>query len=439
MKLPRHPNNIQHRKVQTLEFKGLNLTNLTQDGEFVDTLGLQSDGYPYITQIPERTAMTGYTSPTDIFVWDRDLYVVDGTNLKKNGTTIGTVTEGQKQMAVINTKLVIWPDKKYVDLTNGTVSSLGTVPDLDFICSSNNRIWGCQIANNTIYASALGDPTDFDDYTSESGAYTVAVGSEGDFTGICNYGGAVLCWKENMLHKILGSYPSEYYMIDAPVFGVQKGSEKSLTVINNVLYYKGIYGVYQFAGNQPVLISPTLGRKIFTHAVGGTDGKKYYLNMADPSGAYHLYAYDLHYGIWLKEEDGKMAAIANLDRDVYLVTVTTSGNTTTYALKKIGTSVASNLSWTAEFAEITEEMFARKGYLKLLMRLDMAAGSGMTIYAKEDRRVYRAIWTQTTTSNVTLLIPIRLGRCDRWQLKITGTGAVTIRAIGREHVTGSEK
>ena len=431
MKLPRHPNNIQHRKVQTLEFKGLNLTNLTQDGEFVDTLGLQSDGYPYITQIPERVAVTGYSSPTDVFVWDRDLYVVDGTNLKKNGTTIGTVTAGQKQMAVINTKLVIWPDKKYVDLTTDTVSSLGDVPDLDFICSSNNRIWGCQIANNTIYASALGDPTDFDDYTSESGAYTVAVGSEGDFTGICNYGGAVLCWKENMLHKILGSYPSEYYMIDAPVFGVQKGSEKSLTIINNVLFYKGVYGVYQYAGNQPVIISPTLGRKIFTHAVGGTDGKKYYLNMADPAGSYHLYAYDLHYGIWLKEEDGQMAAIANLDRDVYYIKAG--------ALKRIGTAVSSSLSWLAEFSEITEDMFARKGYLKLLVRLDMAAGSSLNIYAKEDRRAYRLIWSQSVTNKTTLLVPIRLGRCDRWQLKLTGLGAVTIRAIGREHVTGSEK
>lgn len=504
MTLPNLPNNIPHYPVQTVEFKGLNLTPNTKDGEFSDTLGLQSANYPYITQIPERVAVSGYSSPTDIYVWDRDLFVVDGTSLKKNGTTIGTVTAGTKHMAVINTKLVIYPDKKYVDLTDDTMHSLvakekyynssytvthnsvtgngigetfaagdtvdvvatgltanrivvqsveankltfvdnaisGTasgrltirtsVPELDFICSSNNRIWGVNIEENTVYASALGDPTDWFTYTSEAGAYTVAVGSEGPFTGICNYGGAVLCFKENMLHKILGSYPSEYYMIDAPVYGVQQGSEKSLVVINNILYYKGVYGVYQYGGNQPVSISYNLGRGIFTGAVGGTDGRKYYIDMADPDGVYHLYAYDLVHGLWLKEEDGQMAAIANLDRDVYYVKAG--------AIKRIGSEVSNSLSWYGEFVETVEGTLNRKGYLKLIFRLDMAAGSTLNVCAKEDRRPYRLLWTQSVTDAVTLLVPIRLGRCDRWQLKIQGIGSVTIRAIGREFVGGSLK
>lgn len=422
---------IPHNKLQTMEFRGLNLTNSAGDGEFVDTIGLQSAEYPYLTQIPARTQVSGYTSPTDIYVWDRDLFVVDGTNLKKNGTVIGTVTAGQKKMAVINTKLVIWPDKKYVDLTNDSLNTLGDVPDLDFICSSNNRIWGCNIENNTIYASALGDPTDFTTYGGDTGPYAVAVGSEGDFTGICNYGGAVLAFKENMLHKILGSYPSEYYMVDSPIYGVQKGSERSLVIINNILYYKGVYGVYQYGGNQPVMVSYNLGNGIYTNAVAGTDGRKYYVNMADPAGSYHLYAYDLAHGLWLKEEDDRMTAITNLDRDVYFLKDGT--------LNMIGSGVDPSLEWYGEFAEKTEGVFSRKGYLKLLMRLDMTPGSKITVQAKEDRKPYRKIWQQASTRRTTLLIPIRLGRCDRWQLKLEGVGEVVVRGIGREFVSGSEK
>jgi len=506
MRLPKLPNQIRHNKIHTIAFRGLNLTNATQDGEFSDTLGLSTTDYPYLTQIVRRDVQAGYTAPTDVYVWDGHLYVVDGTDLKKDGTVIGTVTAGQKQMAVINTKLVIYPDKVYVDMTDDTMHSivtksetyssyaitdhsitatgiasafadgdvvdvtgtgiegkrivvmeidadtdtitfvdgaitLGTysgdlsvktsTPELDFICSSNNRIWGVCNDDNTVYASALGDPTAFFDYTGESGAYSLAIGSEGDFTGICNYGGGVLVWKENILHKILGNYPSEYYMIDYPVYGVQKGSEKSVVVINNVLFYKGVYGVYQYGGNTPQNISANLGNDIYKNAVAGTDGRKYYVNMQDAAGNYHLYAYDLLHGLWMKEEDGQMPAITNLDQDLYMV----KGG----ALYKTGASVDPALEWTGEFVETTEDTFSRKGYLKTLVRLDMTTGSSLKIYAKEDRRAYREVFAKDAGSEVTLLVPIRLGRCDRWQLKFEGVGEVTIRAIGREYVGGSEK
>lgn len=617
---------IRHENPVTMAFRGLNLTNATQDGEFSDTLGLSTTDFPYLTQIVKRTMQTGYTTPTDAYVWDGHLYVVDGTSLKKDKTAIAgaTLTSGQKQMAVINTKLVIYPDKIYIDMTDNSVHSLvnksetyatytittnsiqatgiatafadgdvvdvtgtgiegkrivvqevdtdtdtitfvdgaitlGTysgnlsvktsTPDLDFICSSNNRIWGVCNADNTVYASALGDPTTFFDYTGESGSYSLAIGSDGDFTGICNYGGAVCVWKENILHKILGSYPSEYYMVDYPVYGVQKGSEKSLVVINNVLYYKGIFGVYQYGGNTPQNISVNLGNTIYKDAVAGTDGRKYYINMKDAAGNFHLYAYDLLRGFWMKEEDGEMPAITNIDQDLYFIKKTVVSNSDVYTLYKTGTGVDLALEWTGEFVETTEDMFYRKGYLKLLVRLDMALESSIKIYAKEDRRAYRLIWEnarisrsyfmpeqefttgpnntvegfvqldleegnrvyatlngetvearwmhrspdsayvitavypnqnirfnfsgspqfaepsaavtfRNATTNealgegsytlsiwkvdsdndmVTMLVPIRLGRCDRWQLKFEGTGEVVIRAIGREHVEGSVK
>lgn len=512
MRLPSLPNRIRHNPVQTLAFLGLNKTNNTRDGEFSDTLGLSSAEYPFIRPITTRTQQTA-TSPTDIYIWDGDIFVVDGTSLKKNGTSVATVTAGKKQMAVINTKLVVFPDKLYIDLTNDQPTSLITsetyssavvtnnsitatgigntfhegdtvdlsgtgitgtrivvqtgstenelkfvddaisgtlsgsltvqtsVPDLDYICSSNNRIWGVCNADNTVYASALGDPTSFFDYTGESGAYSVAIGSEGDFTGICDYGGAVCIWKEYMLHKILGSYPSEYYMIDVPVYGVQKGSERSLVIINNILYYKGVFGVYQYGGNRPVSISQALGDAIYTGAVAGTDGRKYYICMA-LNGTYSLYAYDLDHGLWMREEEVQLDAMANNGSDVYYLSdkVTTSGNTTTHTRKifLIGTTIDSTQQWTCTFCLFTEDIFNRKGYLKLLLRLDMVTGSELDIYVKEDRRAFRQAFHRDATSKCTLTVPIRLGRCDRFEVKFTGVGDVTIRAAGREFVTGSE-
>ncbi|MBR3865301.1 MAG: hypothetical protein IKM67_01155, partial [Clostridia bacterium] len=130
------------------------------------------------------------------------------------------------------------------------------IPDLDYICESENRLWGVSNRTHTIYASALGLPgefTEFDVVSTDS--YAVAVASEDDFTAICAYGGGVCCFKENRLHKMLGSFPAEYYMNEYEIAGVQKGSERSLQIIDEVLYYKGKYGVYAYSGGVPRLIS----------------------------------------------------------------------------------------------------------------------------------------------------------------------------------------
>ena len=82
---------------------------------------------------------------------------------------------------------------------------------MDYICSFENRIYGCSSSANTIYASALGDPTNFFDYTGIStDSYAVAVGSEGEFTGCIGYGGSVLFFKEDAIHRLMGSFPAEY-------------------------------------------------------------------------------------------------------------------------------------------------------------------------------------------------------------------------------------
>ena len=166
------------------------------------------------------------------------------------------------------------------------------VPDLDYICESDNRIWGCSNADNTIYASALGDPTNFFDYSGEStDSYAVAVGSPERFTACCRYGGGVLFFKENKIHKILGSYPAEYTLYSYDVEGVQEGCHKSLQIINELLYYKGIHGVFTYNGT-PRLISANFGDVVLWNAVAGNDGDTYYISMDGVRRSY-LLAYEI--------------------------------------------------------------------------------------------------------------------------------------------------
>ena len=549
-KLPQVPymtgtKRIKHYTRDVLDFRGLNLTPTAQDGELTMTRGITTKKYPYISQVPDITetytweeegAVKTYEDPISLFEWDGYLYVVQSDGkVYRNGGLIGTMdtpASGQ-HMAVVNTKLCIFPDKYYVDLTDNTLHSLikntwtgsltvtidtdyatlagtgiengfeendvidiaqddlkikrltvktvGTdeivvslddnlayldltssvkvmtsVPDLTFICLSNNRLWGVDEDNNTIYASALGDPTEWFDYSGDSGSYTVVVGSPGMFTGICEYGGAVCAWKENILHKILGQYPSEYYMITSAIYGVKGGCHRSLIAINGLLYYMSPYGMCVYGGNRPSLISSSLGETSLADVCCGTDGRFLYLACQVPAAGTdegptpwpigsHLFAYDIDRSMWVSEaEDKWYTAIVYLYGTIYFLYWGDAHEEGTNAVLFHAPSVAASHEWVAELAEVTENTFARKGYVKLNVRLDMEPSSSIKIYAKEDRRAYRKIWERANTASndynpVTMTVPIRLGRCDRWQMKFEGTGNVTIRGIEREHVLGSEK
>lgn len=339
-----------------------------------------------------------------------------------------------------------------------------SIPDLDFVCSSGNRLWGCSTSEQTVFVSALGDPQVFFDYTTfsgDSGSYAFAVSSDGPFTGICPYSGYVCVWKEDILYKIMGSYPSEYYTVENVFPGVAAGSPNSLVNINEILYYLGKNGrVYLYGGNRPSAISQKIGEG-FRYGVGFTDGKNYWIDMESEIGR-RLYVYDVMRQMWVchdlcyqehgvpngtsyGETEPYLYSIVMADERLYVLTIYHGATETSklIAIPEPGDlygSVVIDGMWYAEMTDIVEDTFARKGYTRLIFRLDMATGAEIRIYAKEDRRQYRLVWEKTGSDEpVTMLVPIRLGRCDRYQIRIEGTGEVTIRGIEREYVTGSEK
>lgn len=328
-----------------------------------------------------------------------------------------------------------------------SISMQRQVPDMDYICESGNRLWGVSNAQENrvwneesgkydvftsrcIYVSALGFPErfwDFDGVSTDS--YQVAIGSEGDFTAICAFNGGVCCWKEQRLYRITGNYPAEYYMHDYQVAGVQKGSYRSLIIENEVLYYKGVLGIYAYTGGTPALISSNLGAEILHNAAGGTDGKYYYVGCSDSEGGEILLSYDLIRNLWLKEAEIRPDAFVRLGDTLYML-----ANGKIFYL----TDDMSGIEWLAEFVPFTETEHTRKGHTKLRLRLDMDAGSTLKIEVKEDRMEWRTVREQETTDACTLNIPIRLGRCDRYSVRLSGTGGVIIRSMIREYTAGSE-
>ena len=309
----------------------------------------------------------------------------------------------------------------------GAVTIRRKVPNLSVICESSNRMWGAE--GNTIYASALGDPTNFFTYDGlETDSYAVAVASEGDFTGCIGYGSAVLFFKEDRLYKILGSYPSQYTMYDYTVPGVKNGSEKSLRNLNEVIYYHGREGVYRYSGGAPELISENFGLRRFQNASAGAEGDRYYISMQDvTSKEWGLWVYDIQRGLWLQEDGmqavdfacdgGKLYAACGTD-GVWLLNPDSSGET---------------VEWSATLARMDETVHDCKCYSRLTLRAEIPDGAWLQVEISCDGGPFQLVYTDHDTKARVRDIPILPNRCDSFRVRLSGEGPVIIRSMVREY------
>jgi hypothetical protein len=310
---------------------------------------------------------------------------------------------------------------------SGELTIKVAVPDLDYICESENRLWGVSNETGTIYASELGVPHRFYTYgDSSTDSYAVAVGSEDEFTAICSFGGGVCCFKENKLHKILGSFPAEYYMQEYEIAGVQKGAEKTLCVINEVLLYKGVHGVYAYTGGTPRLISYELGDKAYTATAAGTDGRAYYIGMSGPYQD-ELLAYDIAHDLWMPDSKILAEAVCSINGKVYIL----SGGKVYKQTEDI-----KNSAWRVELVPSDEMMWSKKGYSRIVLKAEMERGSNMSVYIRLDRGHWIRAITKAATMDMTSVIPLHIGRCDRCEIKIEGQGRVMLRGMLREFGEG---
>lgn len=346
--------------------------------------------------------------------------------------------------------------------TSGTsITVQKPVPSFDFICEHNNRLWG--VSNNQentiwnedtkkfetftsrcIYASALGEPDDFWTFEGLStDSWQVAVGSEGDFTGLCAYDG-VLAWKEQKLYRISGSYPAEYYLFDRDVEGVQKGSGKSLTVIDETLYYKGRDGVYAYRGGAPQLVSSVFGNHRYGSAVSGNDGQRLYISMKEDD-TWGLYVYDTMTGLWT-HEDGKQAAqFCRLDGKLLLLTDTGmlleldhDGWKDPWQNPETGVWSETPVTWSAVFAPFDErDMHERKYYLRVLLRADVGEVGALLVYVDNDSSNQYKLVKALGQGVGTVVIPLLPCRIDEVKIALVGTGNASVLSLAREYTVGS--
>lgn len=353
------------------------------------------------------------------------------------------------------------------ELTVGTEGNSGAhlnyegIPNLDYICSWNNRIWGCATTvengykKQLIYASALGNPYVYDDYSSLLGGWTTEVECDDEWTGCAGLPSCVCFFKERKILRVLGTSPSEFAVYTSNCEGVKKDCWKTLLNINDALYYLGAHGVYIYSGSLPVKISDRLGNRMFGMASAGTDGLHYYIQMAEVDINYNrltdytLYVYNLEQGFWTAYDtqttrmsfaQGNTLGVTYLrDGALYMTNPANDSDGIPFEM----TFKPMYGTMTGSYNRMTE-IFGKKRYLKTSIRMECGDEGTYTIYCQFDDGEWEEIGkrlpdTPTEKKSGVDIYAIPNNHCDRFRMKITGEGNVRLLGIQREYVLSGRR
>lgn len=301
----------------------------------------------------------------------------------------------------------------------------------DYVCEHDNRLWACSSLNHEIYASKLGDPTNWQAYEGIStDSYTVTVGSDGDFTGCCSHGGYVLFFKEDAIHMMYGNKPANFQLNTERMPGVRKGSNRSLCVVNETLYYVGRQGVYRFDGATPTKISDQITAEI-SEGVGSQQDGKYYLSCLK-NGNRELLVFDPKYQTWHHEDDTQFKFASYGNGVLYYID---SAN----ALRTITGDSDDIIEWSIESGDLRENSLDQKWISKAKFSFWLEPGAEANIFFQfdEDLLWHRAGTVHSVTAK-TYTIPIIPQRCSRFRWKIEGKGQMKLLAMGITVEGGSE-
>jgi len=304
--------------------------------------------------------------------------------------------------------------------------------DFDFVCEHENRLWACNSENHEVYASKLGDPTNWSCYEGIStDSYTVTIGSDGDFTGCCSYMGQVIFFKEQAIHILYGNKPSNYQLSELHMPGVRAGSAASLCIVDQVLYYIGRNGVYRFGGASPEKISDQITSELSEGVSGHQDGKLYLSCLKDGSRA--LLVYDPKYQAWYHEDDTQFKFAVFGDGKLYYV----DGEN---VLRTITGTSTDAIEWSIESGDLRESLLDQKYISKARFSLWMDAEAEANIYFRfdEDPMWHRAGTVHSVTPKA-YNIPLVPQRCNKFRWKMEGTGQVKLLAMGITVEGGSER
>jgi len=165
-------------------------------------------------------------------------------------------------------------------------------------------------------------------------------------------------------------------------------------------------------------------------------GDRYYISMADTAGAYHLFVYDSALGLWHREDGLHASHLAALEGKLYAIDASSRN---ILCLTGEGEPEAP-VRWMAQTGSLGLSFPQSKYISRLVARLALKPGSRMEIevcYDRENR--WERLGVVFGTELRSILLPMRLRRCDQLQLRFSGTGPARLYSLTMILEKGSDR
>lgn len=317
------------------------------------------------------------------------------------------------------------------------------MPEFDYICEFENRLYACSSKKHEIYASVLGDPKNWNVFQGIStDSYVATVGTPSEFTGCIGFRGNVLFFKEDYIHILYGTMPSKYQIDTLQARGVQKGSDASLCIVNETLYYKTLNGVCAFNMSLPSDISFAFGGVEYYEATAGRYMDKYYISCKDSSGNGNLFCFDTRRNCWHKEDNIYISCFASLENDLYML------HDKTQEIYTVGGShllrfedglshllykgLEMFVPWHAQFGVIGLDLPDAKYVSQIKLRIWAEAGAHVCVSVQyDDVGDFICMWDGNMTATQSFEVPIIPRRCDTMRIRLDGVGSFRMYSIAK--------
>lgn len=397
-----------------------------------------SEEWVSIPTVYTKIRFTSYGEIPQLFK-EHDGVSISGASADVNGDKVIYAVGGSAE--TLDYIVVVGMLENATVQTDGYVSISRKVPDMDYVIEANNRLWGCKYgvvdgeSINELYCCALGDFKNWRQYMGLStDSWTASVGSDGAWTGAVNYLGYPMFFKENRIHRVSISAVGAHQVSETVCRGVQQGSEKSLCVVNETLFYKSRRDVCIYQGGFPTSISDALGDELYSEAAAGSIGDRYYISMKDTQGEWQMFVYDIKRALWMHEDDLHATEFARLGDELYCI-----ADGAVVALLGSEGDKEAFVPWEAESGMLYYYHPDRKYLSRYSFRLWMAAGAELEVYVEYNSS---GKWERggkmkfKGTGSITL--PIRPRRCDHMRVKLMGKGPVRLYSIAKYLTVGSD-
>lgn len=328
---------------------------------------------------------------------------------------------------------------------NDPITFSRKMPDVDYVIESKNRLWGCKYGENSdgdfvneIYASKLGDFKNWRCYEGIStDSYTASCGTDGEWTGAVNYLGYPVFFKENYIHTVYGSYPAQFQINSVVARGVKNGSNMSIAILNEVLYYMSSEGICTYNGSLPMNISEAFGDERYDHAIACAHNGKYYVMLADENDDNTvLMVYDSKRNIWHKEDDLYVDLFCPVTNDIFYL----DEDKSLRALFGTGGTDDTPIEWYAETGQYGLSQIDSKYISRLNIRLSLEVGANAIVSIQYDNSgVWERLCNVVRKNINPFTLPIKPRRCDHFRIRLEGKGGVKVYSISKTLEQGSDR